>query len=428
MPLALVLGCALLATQPAISQEIRIPLTAAREVDLGAVVERLAGATGRAVARPAGRVELPVVGPAGALTRRLLAETLGPEATVDWRGDALVVTLDPAVLAPERLAEWQRRLEQLAAQTEREARRRLVYGMHARPSYRANDPARPTVCLVHGLNSSSRGFVHMIGPLEEAGYGVVVFDYPYNRPLEESCARFRRDWQEFRQAGGERRPWAIVAHSMGALVARSYVEDPATPAGEVSTLILIAPPNQGSSLARAQALRQWLQGFRAVNGKMPADPLAYLGDGMGEAAADLLPGSTFLTTLNGRRRRVGVAYHVLAGDVGFLPLSARRRVEAQLAAVRQQGGFLAGLSRVLTADLPAQLDELCDGTGDGCVTVERTRLEGVPDHVTVHANHAELIRAPVLFPDPGPVVCMPYVLRWLKASGPSAPGTAAAMH
>ena len=186
----------------------------------------------------------------------------------------------------------------------------------------------------------------MIPPLEEAGYGVVVFDYPFNHPLEESCARFRRDWQTFRRLHGETRPWAIVAHSMGALVARALVEDPAEPAGEVSTLILIAPVSQGSSLARAQALRQWLQGLQTVAGKSPADPLAYLGNGEGEAAIDILPGSAFLTTLNGRPRRAGVAYHILAGDSGFMPLAGRRRIEAQLQAMRQQGGLLAGLSRV----------------------------------------------------------------------------------
>ncbi len=67
----------------------------------------------------------------------------------------------------------------------------------------------------------------------------------------------------------------------------------------------------------------------------------------------------------------------------------------------------------MTADLPDLLDELTDGTGDGCVAVERTRLKGVADHVTIHANHAELIRAPMFFADPGPVACMPDLLRWL---------------
>ena len=218
-----------------------------------------------------------------------------------------------------------------------------------------------------------------------------------------------------------RAPWAVVAHSMGALVARGLVEDPAQPAGEVSTLILIAPVSQGSSLARAQALRQWLQGLQTVAGKPATDPLAYLGNGDGEAAVDILPGSAFLRTLNSRPRRAGVAYHILAGDSGFMPLAGRRRIEAQLQAMRQQGGLLAGLSRVVSHDLPAQLDELCDGTGDGCVSVEHTRLDGVTDHITVHANHAELIRAPLLFPDAGPVVSMPHILRRLKAVAPPAP-------
>ena len=67
-------------------------------------------------------------------------------------------------------------------------------------------------------------------------------------------------------------------------------------------------------------------------------------------------------------------------------------------------GIFGQLTKAATADLPDLLDELTDGTGDGCVSVDRTRLEGVTDHVTIHANHAELIRAPLLYPDPGPVV------------------------
>jgi hypothetical protein len=70
---------------------------------------------------------------------------------------------------------------------------------------------------------------------------------------------------------------------------------------------------------------------------------------------------------------------------------------------------------LIPPEVPDQLDELCEGTGDGCVSVERTRLPGVTDHVTIHAHHAELIRAPLFFQDPGPVVCMPYLLRWLQA-------------
>ena len=136
---------------------------------------------------------------------------------------------------------------------------------------------------------------------------------------------------------------------------------------------------------------------------------------MGQAAQDMLPGSAVLTKLNRRPRRRGVAYHIVAGDVGFLTRDGRAQIEGRVALVNRNAGIFGRLTQAATSDLPELLDELTDGTGDGCVAVERTRLEGVTDHVILHANHAELIRAPLLFPDPGPVACMPEVLRWLKA-------------
>ncbi len=57
----------------------------------------------------------------------------------------------------------------------------------------------------------------MITPLEEAGFGLVVYDLPLQpEPDRKPPAQFARDWQAFRKSEGEKRPWAIVAHSMGA--------------------------------------------------------------------------------------------------------------------------------------------------------------------------------------------------------------------
>ena len=290
--------------------------------------------------------------------------------------------------------------------------------MHALQSYRPGDPDRPTVCLMHGLNSTSSVFRHMIGPIEDAGYGVVVYDFPYNRDLDESAAAFRRDWAGFREARGDRRPWAGVAHSMGALLARAYVEDDRAYARDVASLILIAPVNGGSNLSRAQAIHQALQGLKAVQGRPGGgDALARLGDGLGAAAEDMTPGSAFLKELNGRRRRAGVPYHTLAGRGGFLSPSARRQIEVQLG-LDGRPAMLGGLARLALGDLPAQLDEVTEGTGDGCVSVAATRLDGVEDHEAIAANHLELIRAPLLYPEPGPVACMPYVSRWLAKDLP----------
>ena len=96
-------------------------------------------------------------------------------------------------------------------------------------------------------------------------------------------------------------------------------------------------------------------------------------------------------------------------------MRGENRLEGRLELVNQNAGVFGRLTRAATADLPELLDELTDGKGDGCIAVERTRLEGVTDHVVIHANHVELVRGPLLYPDPGPVVCMPYVLKWLRA-------------
>jgi pimeloyl-ACP methyl ester carboxylesterase len=384
------------------------------EVDLSDLVESLARASKLEVAKPPVGVTLPVTGLAAPLSRKTIGDALGPAVDIDVQARSLVLTIDSMVLRPEFRPGWEQRIRDLSARAEREAQRRRNYGLHALESYRPNDPTRPTVCLIHGVNSSSHGFVHMIRPIEEAGYGVVVYDYAFNKNLDESCRQFARDWAAFRAKVGEKRPWSIIAHSMGTLVSRAYVEGPLY-GSDVSTLIMIAPVNQGSSLAKTQTLMQLIDSVNAVNGLKRTDPLAHLGDGLGEAAEDMTPGSDFLKRLNERPRRSGVAYHILAGDSAFLPADVRRSIEVPLAGLKTASSLFGGITKITgNDDLPDRLDEITVGRGDGCVSVARTRLEGVADHVVIHANHAELIRAPLLFADPGPVACMPYLLKWLE--------------
>ncbi len=399
------------------AQEVRsveVPVGQSGEVQVGEILSRLARASGLVLDNPPTDLALSTQGLARALTKDLLTDTLGLDVKVSFQPGRMVIAVDERLLAAGNRDEWVRRLNQLNDRAGDAARKRQSYGMHALPSYRPNDPSRPTVCLVHGLNSSSAGFVHMIPWLEEAGYGIVVYDYPFNRGLAESCRGLARDWPAFRAEVKDNLPWAIVAHSMGGLVARSLVESEAGPARDVGSLILIAPVNQGSQLARAQTVVQLMTGLQAINGKDAAKSLMNLSNGLSQPAEDMLPGSPFLKALNRRPRRPGVRYHILAGDVGFLTRGARAEIEGRVNFVTRNSGIFGQLTQAATADLPDLLDELTDGTGDGCVSVQHTRLAGVTDHVTIHANHAELIRAPLLFADPGPVACIPDVLRWLK--------------
>jgi pimeloyl-ACP methyl ester carboxylesterase len=406
-------------THGAATRTVEVPVGRSGEVQVAEILSRLARASDASLERPAADLTLSTQGLARALTKTLLAETLGPAVAITFRPGTMVMTIDERILTAENRAEWLRRLGQLAERADEAARKRRAYGMHALKSYRPNDPTRPTVCLVHGLNSSSRGFVHMIPWLEEAGYGIVVYDYPFNRSIAESCQRYARDWAAFRAEVKDRRPWSIVAHSMGALLARSFVEDDRSWAHDACSVILIAPVNQGSQLAKVQTVMQFMNGLKAINGKNTTRAMMNLSDGLGQAAEDMLPGSPFLKELNRRPRRQGLPYHIVAGDRGFVTREGRAQIEGRIDLLTRNSGIFGRLTQAATADLPDLLDELTDGTGDGCVRVERTRLEGVADHVTIHANHAELIRAPLLFADPGPVACMPDVLRWLKeASSP----------
>jgi hypothetical protein len=162
-----------------------------------------------------------------------------------------------------------------------------------------------------------------------------------------------------------------------------------------------------------------IQGLKAINSgaSSRSGALTHLGDGLGAAADDLAPGSGFLKALNARKRRAGVPYHLLAGSGGFLSMAARRQIDAQLG-LTGRAGLLGGLTRLAASNLPAQLDEITDGIGDGCVSVASTRLAGVDEPSILPVNHLELIRAPLLFPDKGPVACMPIVLRWLEKDLP----------
>ena len=324
--------------------------------------------------------------------------------------------MDEEELAADRCAEWKRRLDELAARSVQAASRHQYYGMRALASYRANDPRRPTVCLVHGINSSSGGFVHVIPLLEQAGYGVVVFDYP----VQPAARRFLRPVSPrldcvSHKAAGENQPWAILAHSMGALVARSYVEAEGRTDRDVASMILIAPVNQGAmSPGSSRSTRRSRACLRSTASGLPR-----LWPSFPTASARLpttcCPDSAFLSGSTAARGPAMFPTTSWRGTAESFPATSasRRRPARQpdpgkTACSASSPVWPVGRSSPL-------LDELTDGSGDGCVAVERTRLEGADDHVTIHANHAELIRAPLLYPDDGPVPCMPYVLRWLQA-------------
>ena len=385
---------------------VRVPLDGSGRLDAAELLGEPGGA------------KVPLRGLPGLVGRSLLSQLLGPGVAIEVRADEAVVTIDPSLMQHPDRPGLKARMKDFRKQTRFVPDPPESYGFHANSSYRPDDPARPTVCLIHGINSTGDSFRHLAAALERAGYGVVLYEYPYDQDLDRTADEFARDWRQFREDKGDHRAWSILTHSMGSVVGRSYVEGDAF-GGDVDHLILIGPTNHGAAVARIQPILNLMHGLTEPGDK----PLAAIaGDQgvLGVAAEDLTPGSDFLESLNRRPRRAGVSYHILAGNSGFLTRAKRAQVDARLRDARRSGGLMGSLSRFALSDAGPALDEITEGTGDGCVSVASTRLDGVGDHEIIAVNHVELIRGPLLYPDPGPIACLPFVLGRLPDPEPGA--------
>ena len=253
---------------------VRIPINQAHEVDLAEVVTKLGAATGVPIDRRGDRLPVPIVGLAGNLSRTMLAETLGPDV-IHERPGRFPVHLPHPDLPPGAGARWIRRLRTLANYVDREidtthelrdactqvvsaerpgaadglpgARDELVVGR-----VRAHDPA--------ARGGGVRGRRVRL-PVQPRPGGVV-------RAVRAATGR-RSAARRARRGPGRswRTRWGRWWRGRTSRTREPFASD-------VSTLILIAPVNQGSSLAKAQTLMQLLNGVQAVNGKKAADALA----------------------------------------------------------------------------------------------------------------------------------------------------------
>jgi hypothetical protein len=153
---------------------------------------------------------------------------------------------------------------------------------------------------------------------------------------------------------------------------------------EVAELIMVATPNHGSQLARVRVFGETRDHLvRLMEGE--ANWLGWILDGAGEAKIDLLPGSQFLIELNARPHPEGLEMSIIAGISS--PWN-EQDIDRWVDTVRQQ---LSDGNSEWADKLGETLVSMTHGLGDGLVTVESTRLEGVP-HRTVDGTHLSMIR------------------------------------
>ncbi len=230
---------------------------------------------------------------------------------------------------------------------------RRAWGTYAQVQERLDDlrriedihpPSKHLVLLVHGILRSTGTFSVLEKALIEAGFDAVAISYPSSRAtIEEHAEGLARLLD--RQEGTE--TVSFVTHSMGGLVVRYLLSrDGAWKRRiEVHRIVLIAPPNRGSAVAR-------------VLKDIPAYRMIY-----GEAGQQLTP-----------------------AEVSKVPM-----IEHPFAIVAGGTGDGEGYNPLLPGD------------DDGTVGLAETRLEGaldflvVPEIHAVISNHRDTIRATINF-------------------------------
>lgn len=193
------------------------------------------------------------------------------------------------------------------------------------------------VVLLHGLARSSRSMLPMERYLRSEGFQVANIHYPSTRfPVEILAPEgVERGLAQLPPEG----PVHFVTHSMGGILLRWYVRHRGL--DRLGRVVMLGPPNRGSEVV--DKLRSWPP-YRWLNG--PA------GQQLG----------TDEDSLTSRLGPATFSLGVIAGDRSINPL--------------------------LSLMLP--------GPNDGKVTVERTRLEGMADHLTLHVTHPLMMRCPTV--------------------------------
>lgn len=171
------------------------------------------------------------------------------------------------------------------------------------------------VVLVHGLNGESGYWIsdNMDKKLSNSNYDAWSFYYPNNQEINYSSALLSDGISFIRQKTGKSKV-SILAHSMGGLVSRGYIENQAiTPSGininyrgDVEKLITLGSPFYGSHLANKINFDHWYDFTEELSRWLGSDTRA-------PAYKDLSVGSKFTWNLNYNQNNTSIAYYTIVG-------------------------------------------------------------------------------------------------------------------
>jgi pimeloyl-ACP methyl ester carboxylesterase len=311
------------------------------------------------------------------------ADDAAADASLSQEGEVLAASRE--IVSEAADYSFRRWLRSRVWDEEDEARYGLVFDENWQEIAKTS-PDLPLVILVHGFNSNPLKNAAVLEPVRAAGFPAATFAYPNDWEIDESASRLSHSLKQIAEQYPQQKI-ALVTHSMGGLVARACLENAELDPGNVTRLVMIAPPTHGTMLAHvAVATDVWEHWLGRPDGGPWTRCRDSVIDGLGEAADDMVPGSRFLADLNARPRNAKVRYSIFLGTHASV---SEDEMKWMRTALQETGGQCPGLRNCTGRfdNLLADMEELVEGKGDGVVALKRGRLDGVDDVLVLPFGH-----------------------------------------
>ncbi len=185
------------------------------------------------------------------------------------------------------------------------------------------------IVLLHGIQRSSKSMEKMAARFTQAGYHVINIDYQSQQyTIDRLADNIYAQIKPFTKTADYK--IHFVGHSMGGLVTRTIIKRHRP--DNLGRVVMLGTPNQGSEVAD----------FLANN----------------------------------------VLFQNFYGPAGMQLVTDQRGIANILGPVDFDLGIIAG-----TRSIDPLSSVMLPGTDDGKVTVERTKLKGMKDHITLPTTH-----------------------------------------